>query len=96
MRPASEHIPQLTATFLFLNKGAKSMREAGEQLYTPKDLAERGIMSHVKQWSERKAGRLGFLRIGRKILYRQSHVDSYFALCESKPVNEEMRDAALS
>jgi hypothetical protein len=53
-----------------------------EQFYTPNDLAERGIMSHVKQWQERNAKRLGFLRIGRKILYRQRHLDEYFQLCE--------------
>jgi hypothetical protein len=59
------------------------MREAGERLYTPNDLAEGGIMSHVKQWQERKAGRLQCYRVGRKILYGQRHLDAYFALCES-------------
>ena len=55
----------------------------GEALYTPNDLAEKGVMSLVKQWQERKAGRLQCYRIGRKILYGQHHLDAYFALCES-------------
>jgi hypothetical protein len=59
------------------------MREVGERLYTPNDLAEGGIMSHVKQWQERKIGRLQCYRVGRKILYGQRHLDAYFALCES-------------
>jgi len=72
------------------------MREAGERLYTPNDLAENGIMSHVKQWQERTAKRLGFLRLGRKILYKQSHLDAYFAACESgaEVQKGEVRDAA--
>jgi hypothetical protein len=72
------------------------MREAGERLYTPKDIAERGIMSHVKQWQERKAGRLLAYRVGRKVLYGQRHLDAYFAACESAgqaPKGDE-RDAA--
>ncbi len=71
------------------------MREAGERLYTPNEVAERGIMSLVKQWQERRAGRLGAYRIGRKILYGQNHLDSYFALCDKPAVEkEEAQDAA--
>ncbi len=73
------------------------MREAGEKLYTPKEIAERGIMSPVKQWQERKAGRLQAYRIGRKVLYGQRHLDAYFAACESggQPAGgERERDAA--
>lgn len=70
------------------------MREAGERLYTPNDLADSGIFSQVKQWQERTAKRLGFLRLGRKILYRQSHLDAYFASCESAAQKGDVRDAA--
>ena len=42
------------------------MREAGERFYTPNELADGGIMSLVKQWQERKAGRLQCYRIGRR------------------------------
>lgn len=59
------------------------MKEAGEKFYTPNDLAEIGIMSQVKQWQERKAGRLQCYRVGRKILYGQHHLDAYLALCDS-------------
>jgi hypothetical protein len=71
------------------------MREVGERLYTPNDLSESGIMSHVKQWQERKSGRLQCYRIGRKILYGQRHLDAYFSLCESgEPKKEEASNAA--
>ncbi len=71
------------------------MKEAGERFYTPNELAEQGIMSLVKQWQERRAGRLGAYRIGVKILYGQHHLDSYLALCD-KPAGgkEEAQHAA--
>ena len=71
------------------------MREAGERLYTPNELAEQGIISHVKQWQLRKSNRLGFYQVGRKILYGQKHVDAYFALCDrSGTRKEKLPDAA--
>ena len=60
------------------------MRDVGEKLYTPNDLAERGILSHVKQWQLRKEAKLHFYQCGRKILYGQKHLDAYFASCEQK------------
>lgn len=69
------------------------MREAGERLYTPNELAERGIMSLVMQWQERKSGRLPHYRIGRKVLYSQRHLDSYFAGCE-RGAESESKDNA--
>lgn len=62
------------------------MQEFSEKLYTPNEIAEQGIMSLVKQWQERKSGRLLCYRIGKKILYSQKHLDAYFALCESQPL----------
>lgn len=54
------------------------------KFHTPKELDENGIISLVKQWQERKAGRLKFLRIGtKKILYTEQHLAEYFANCES-------------
>jgi hypothetical protein len=64
------------------------MREAGERLYTPNEVAESGIMSLVKQWQERKAKRLDAYYMGRKILYGQKHLDAYFASCDSSKANE--------
>jgi hypothetical protein len=75
--------------------GVDEMREAGERFYTPNELADGGIMSLVKQWQERKAGRLQCYRLGRKILYGQKHIDAYFVLCESdNKDNENLRDVA--
>jgi hypothetical protein len=70
------------------------MREAGERLYTPNEIAESGIMSQVKQWQERKSGRLSCYRIGRKVLYGQHHLDAYFLLCEQEAQMGGERDAA--
>ncbi len=71
------------------------MREAGERLYTPNELAECGIMSLVRQWQERKFGRLQCYRLGRKILYGQKHLDAYFALCEMSGIDtDNERNAA--
>jgi hypothetical protein len=68
--------------------------EQKEQLYTPNDVAQMGIMSLVMQWQERKSGRLPHYRIGRKILYAQKHLDSYFASCERGVESESERDVA--
>ena len=62
------------------------MEKLNEHLYTPKELDENKILSLVQQWKERGRGRLRCYRIGRKILYAQKHLDSYFALCESSEV----------
>lgn len=70
------------------------MREAGERLYTPRELDGWGIISTVKQWQERKSGRLGYLAIGRKILYLQRHLDAYFALCEAEAQEDNAQNAA--
>lgn len=53
-----------------------------ETFLTPKQLATTGIISLVKQWEERKAGRLQCYRIGAKVLYGQKHINDYLSLCE--------------
>lgn len=53
-----------------------------DQLYTPKDLAKRGIMSLVTQWKERERGRLKFYQMGRKILYSEAHIKDFLDKCE--------------
>jgi hypothetical protein len=58
------------------------MRETGERIYTPNDLEELGLLSRVKQWQERKAKRLPYLAIGRKIVYLPRHLEIYYTLCE--------------
>jgi hypothetical protein len=55
-----------------------------DKLYTPKQIAERGILSLVTQWKERNNGRLKFYQIGRKILYSEAHISEYLSLCESE------------
>ena len=68
--------------------------EQQEKLYTPNDIARMGIMSLVMQWQERKMGRLPHYRIGRKVLYSQRHLDSYFAGCERGGEDTHGRNAA--
>ena len=55
---------------------------AKEQFMTPNELAKSGLISLVKQWEERKKGRLKCYRIGAKVLYGQKHITDYLALCE--------------
>ena len=55
-----------------------------DKLYTPKQIAERGILSLVTQWKERNNGRLKYYQMGRKILYSESHISDYLGLCESE------------
>jgi hypothetical protein len=47
------------------------------EFLTPKQLDEQGVISLVKQWQERKAGRLRCYRVGRKILYTEAHLNAY-------------------
>lgn len=58
-----------------------------DKLFTPKQIADRGILSLVTQWKEREKGRLKFYRIGRKILYSEAHVNGYLAQCETVTEN---------
>lgn len=54
-----------------------------DKLFTPKQIAERGIISLVTQWKEREKGRLEYYQIGRRILYSEDHINDFLALCES-------------
>ena len=64
------------------NEDIQTIQVANETLTTPKELDRIGAISLVKQWEERKAGRLKCYRIGAKILYSEAHIKAYFALCE--------------
>lgn len=58
------------------------MSESSDRLYTPKELAEKRVLSLVQQWKERKTGRLACYRIGRKILYSERHISDFLRICE--------------
>ena len=58
------------------------VRDLRNEMVTPNELAEQGLISKVKQWEERKSGRLKCYRIGSKVLYSKKHIDDYLALCE--------------
>jgi hypothetical protein len=75
------------ADFFFLrlkNMEQNNNKNFLENLITPKELAERGVLSLVTQWKERNRGRLKFYQIGRKILYDERHISDFLTLCESK------------
>ncbi len=59
-----------------------------DKIYTPKEIAARGIISLVTQWRERARGRLKFFQIGRKILYSDIHITDFLALCEKDGRNK--------
>lgn len=70
------------------------MNEFNEKLYTPNNIAELGILSLVKQWQERKSGRLKHYKIGKKILYSHAHIEAYLQSCEQTNETTAMEDAA--
>lgn len=55
---------------------------ANETLITPKELDKAGVISLVKQWEERKAGRLKHYRIGSKVLYSETHIKDFLTATE--------------
>lgn len=63
------------------------MSSSLDQLFTPKQIAQRGIMSLVMQWKERSSGQLEFYKIGRRVLYSEQHILNYLAQRESKKVS---------
>ncbi len=62
-----------------------------DKIYTPKQIAARGIISLVTQWRERERGRLNFFQIGRKILYSEIHIEDFLALCEKDGRNKNKK-----
>jgi hypothetical protein len=59
-----------------------NIKHLDETLATPKDLADKNIMSLAYQWRQRKKGKLKFYQVGRKILYSEKHLQDFFASCE--------------
>ncbi len=60
------------------------MRELSQRFYTPTELDKMHILSNVTQWKLRSEGKLRYFKIGRKILYSQTHLDEFFASSECK------------
>lgn len=63
-----------------------------KQVFTPKQIADSGLLSLSVQWQARKDGKLPFFKVANsKILYSQKHLDDYFARCEQagQPNSEE-------
>lgn len=56
-----------------------SARKAPEPLYEPQQAAE--LIGRTRRQLDRikAAGAIGHVRIGRRVLYRQSHIDTYLA-----------------
>lgn len=55
-----------------------------DRLFTPKQLADRRIMSLVTQWKNRNNGLLKFYQVGTKIFYEERHIQAFFSLCEKE------------
>ena len=66
-----------------------------ERLFTPKQVADAGILSLASQYELRRSNQLSFYKVaGSKIMYAQKHLDQYFASCEQKrqqPTNTEIQ-----
>ena len=48
------------------------------RLLTPKEVAESGLISLVKQWDLRRRGLLEFIRVGRRIFYSEEALNRFF------------------
>lgn len=47
------------------------------KLVTPRQVAESGLMSLVKQWQLRKAGKLEYVKVGSRIFYSEEILNRF-------------------
>jgi hypothetical protein len=59
-----------------------------EQLFTPKQVADAGILSLASQYELRRSKQLSFFKVDGSILYSQKHLDQYFASWGQKSSNQ--------
>lgn len=61
-----------------------------DQLFTPKQIADAGILSLASQYELRRSNQLSFFKVdGSKIMYAQKHLDQYFAKRQRPNDNEK-------
>lgn len=59
------------------------MKDRDEKLFSPKEVAELGLLRIANQSKERRSGRLKCYRRGRRIVYSQAQLDAYLALADA-------------
>ncbi|HEX8264721.1 MAG TPA: hypothetical protein VF596_04810 [Pyrinomonadaceae bacterium] len=59
-----------------------------EPLFTPKQVADAGILSLATQYELRRSRQLSFIKVDGSILYSQKHLDRYFASWGQKSSNQ--------
>ena len=67
-------------------------RHVLDGLMTPKELADRGVLSLLNQRKFRGDGSLKYCRIGRKIFYGENHISDFLALFESNRQKRTVED----
>jgi len=61
------------------------MSESGdEKLYSEREAATKLGVSRITLLRMRQAGRVGFYRIGTRVLYGDEHLQSFLVKCERK------------
>jgi excisionase family DNA binding protein len=60
-----------------------------ERVYTEQELCAATGLSRSQVWKLRKAGRLAFRRVGRRVVYRQADVDAFLEASKGEPPDGE-------
>lgn len=74
---------------------AENQENLLDKLFTPKQIADRGILSLVMQWKKRSSGQLKFYQVGRKILYSEKHIKDYLASCETRSLKNAPQSESI-
>jgi excisionase family DNA binding protein len=59
-------------------------RKSERETMTEKEAAKALGLSLVTLWNLRKAGKLGYYKVGRRIMYSQKHLDEFLKSAEVK------------
>jgi excisionase family DNA binding protein len=59
--------------------------------FTEQEFANRVGISRITAWRMRCSGRLHYYKVGRRVLYGESHVQEFLQACERRPDRPKVR-----
>jgi len=65
-----------------MNRNVTEITNETETLYTEKEAAEKCRVSTITLYRARKAGKLKFFQVGRRVFVNQQQLNDFFASCE--------------
>jgi excisionase family DNA binding protein len=71
-------------SLLVIRKEPKMSEGGDEKLYSEREAAAKLGVSRVTILRARQAGRIGFYRIGTRVLFSDEHLRAFLASCERK------------